>query len=159
MDTRIVFSTDNIAGRAPDAQDAGLYGRLFGKCGLKELQRNMHDYERHRIAPWTLSFGGTDMGVGGFRLGFGQDDGMELTFAVLPEPLPVGISAEFLSAALVFAVSGLRADRVFCLSDGDAALSPRMLLQAGFSDARAAPGPGRPDLRLMRWTAATPSRA
>jgi hypothetical protein len=81
MDTRIVFSTDNIAGRAPDAQDAGLYGRLFGKCGLKELQRNMHDYERHRIAPWTLSFGGTDMGVGGFRLGFGQDDGMELTLA------------------------------------------------------------------------------
>lgn len=127
---------------------------LFGRDGAAELQRNLLDYERNRIAPWTLASEGRDVGVGGFRLGFGEEEGFELTLSLLPGPLPVGLAGEFLSDAMLFARGVLRADRLYSRIDPDTALSERMLLKAGFTHHRADPTPARPDRRIMRWSEA-----
>jgi hypothetical protein len=145
------FRTATLVGREPSLADAPVYTRIFGRTGQTELARNLQDFERHRIAPWTLEHAGRDIGVGGFRLGFGHTDGMELCVSVLPDRLPIGLAGEFLSDALAFATDILRADRVFTLVDGDTTLTRGMLQRQGFEAAGAAPRPGRPDLILMRW--------
>jgi RimJ/RimL family protein N-acetyltransferase len=151
MNPQAPFRTAQLLGRVPSAADAAIYTRLYGSTAARELERNLQDFERHQIAPWTLDLAGRDIGVGGFRLGFGEGDGMELSLRVLPDGLPIGLAAEFLSDALAFARTDLRADRLFALVDADTALSRRMLDREGFEDAGPAPHPGRPDLRLMRW--------
>lgn len=153
------FRTRRLTGRPPSPADAALYSRVFGAHGRQELERNLQDHERHRVAPWSLQCDGTDVGVGGCRIGFGRHEGLELVLALSPGPLPVGLAAEFLSDALLFVVATLRADRVFAFTDSETALSCRMLGAAGFVDAGPAPLTGRPDRRIMRWTASSPNRA
>jgi hypothetical protein len=150
MKSQPPFQTARLDGRAPSPADAAIYARLFGAAGARELERNLQDFERHQIAPWTLAAEGRDVGVGGFRLGFGQQEGLELCLTLVPDRLPIGLAAEFLSDALLCADGRLRADRLFALTDEQATLSRRMLEGRGFEDAGAFPRPGRPNLHLMR---------
>jgi hypothetical protein len=99
------------------------------------------------------------VGVGGFRIGLTGDDGIELTLALVPDVAEVGLAGEFLRDAILFAVGTLRADRVFAYADAETTLSVRMLQGAGFDDAGPVPVPGRPDRRIMRWMAASPTTA
>jgi RimJ/RimL family protein N-acetyltransferase len=145
------FKTATFVGREPSEADGAFYARLYGASGAGELARNIQDFERNQIAPWTLELAGRDVGVGGFRLGFGQDEGMELYLRLLPNGLPIGLAAEFLAEALLFADATLRADRLFALVDEHTTFSARMLQRHGFEAAGPAPRPGRPDLAIMRW--------
>lgn len=151
MNTQAPFRTEKLVGRPPATGDAAIYARLYGPAGAGELARNLQDFERNRIAPWTLDLGGRDIGVGGFRLGFGQQEGMELSLRLLADGLPIGLATEFLADAMFFAAKDLRADRLYALVDEQTTLSRRMLDRHGFDDAGPAPLPGRPDMRLMRW--------
>jgi RimJ/RimL family protein N-acetyltransferase len=144
------FTTATLLGREPSATDGAFYARLYGPSGARELARNLQDFQRNEIAPWTLELAGRDVGVGGFRLGFGEGDGLELYLRLLPSGLPIGLAAEFLDGALVFAEARLRADRLFALVDEHSTFSQRMLQRHGFDEAGPAPRPGRPDLTLMR---------
>jgi hypothetical protein len=153
------FKTRHLVGRAPSQADVTVYGRVFGALGERELQRNLQDQARHFVAPWTLQVGGRDVGVGGFRLGFGADDGIELTLTLVPDVPQVGLAGEFLTDAILFVEGTLRADRVFSYADSETTLSVRMLCDAGFHDEGPAPVPGRPDRRIMRWTSASRVRA
>ena len=151
MSSHIAFRTATLLGREPRPADAPVYARLFGRTGSTELARNLQDFERHRIAPWTLEMSGRDIGVGGFRLGFGHTDGMELCISILPDGLPIGLAGEFLKSALAFARDSLRADRIFTLVDENTTLTKRMLEAQDFEAGGSAPRPGRPDLTLMCW--------
>jgi hypothetical protein len=146
------FQTRRLTGRAPSDADTAIYASVFGNLGLRELQRNLQDNARYGVAPWTLQVGGKDVGVGGFRIGFGEDEGIEIALSLLPDLPDVGVAGEFLADALLFVMATLRADRVFAYADGETTISPRMLTDAGFHDAGAAPTPGRPERRIMRWT-------
>jgi hypothetical protein len=149
------FQTRHLVGRVPSDADIAVYDRVYGSLGARELQRNLQDQARHFVAPWTLQIGGRDVGVGGFRLGFGADEGIELTLTLVPNVPQVGLAGEFLTDAILFVEGTLRADRVFAYTDSETTLSARMLSDAGFHDAGAAPIPGRPDRRIMRWTSAS----
>ncbi len=153
------FQTRHLVGRVPSEADTALYDRVYGGLGARELQRNLQDAARHGVAPWTLQVGGRDVGVGGFRLGFGADEGIELMLALVPDVPQVGLAGEFLTDAILFGEGTLRADRVFAFADSETTLSMRMLHDAGFHDAGPAPVPGRPDRRIMRWTSASLRRA
>lgn len=153
MTTPNAFQTTMLNGRPPSEADASIYTAVYGGLGQRELQRNLQDETRHTVAPWTLQAGGRDVGVGGFRIGFGADEGIELMLALIPNAAQVGLAGEFLRNAILFAVETLRADRVFAYADGETTLSVRMLSEAGFVDAGPAEVPGRPDRRIMRWTA------
>lgn len=153
------FATRSLDGRPPAAADGPLYHALFGRDGAAELQRNLQDFERLSLSPWTLSSDGRDVGVGGFRLGLGDIRGFELLLNLVPGPLPVGLAGEFLSDALLFARAVLRADRLYSLVHDQTALSPRMLIQSGFSDEGLSPTPARPDQRVMGWDAPSPPSA
>ncbi|KPQ13947.1 MAG: hypothetical protein HLUCCO18_16465 [Rhodobacteraceae bacterium HLUCCO18] len=153
------FRTRHLVGREPSEADATVYGRVYGALGERELQRNLQDQARHFVAPWTLQVGGRDVGVGGFRLGFGADDGIELMLSLTPDVPQVGLAGEFLTDAILFGAGTLRADRVFTFADSETTLSVRMLRDAAFHDTGPAPVPGRPDRRIMRWTSASPVRA
>ena len=144
------FRTLRLSGRPPSPQDSALYRRLFGTRGGPELERNLQDSGRNGLAPWTLRTGGADAGVGGFRIGFGQGEGLELGLTLLPDRAQVGLAAEFLADALLFAEGTLRADRVFCIVRPHSDLSARMLAGRGFVEASR-----EEDRRLMQWRAAT----
>lgn len=159
MKDAITFKTQQLTGGPPALADIGLYVRVFGASGHRELHRNLQDFSRHHVAPWTLHYDNTSVGVGGFRIGFGETEGIELTLALLPDLPTVGLAGAFLEDALVIAQNSLRADRVFSHVDGETTLSLRMLRDAGFEDAGPAPIPGRPDRRLMRLQTASHAEA
>ncbi len=147
------FQTRMLTGRPPSEADSAIYTAVYGGLGLRELQRNLQDHTRYAVAPWTLQAEGRDVGVGGFRIGFGADEGIELMLALVPDVPQVGLAGEFLRDAILYVVGTLRADRVFAYADRETTLSVRMLVDAGFEDAGSAAIPGRPDRRIMRWTA------
>jgi RimJ/RimL family protein N-acetyltransferase len=146
------FRTRHLVGRPPTEADHAIYTTIFGPRGLDELQRNSMDMARHGVAPWTLSLGGQDVGVGGFRIGFGSHEGFELTLSLVPGLRPVGLAGEFLRDAILFVEGTLRSDRVFTFTDSETTLSARLLGDAGFVDDGPAPIPGRSDRRILRWT-------
>jgi len=133
-----------LSGRPPDTGAAALYGRLFGEGGAGRLHSDIEDWALRNVAPWTLSHAGHDIGVGGFRIGFGET-GLEMIFHFLPEVWGQGLASEFVQAALDFGASTLREEAYFALVDPDNTPSIRILEKAGFADAGARDG-----LRLMR---------
>lgn len=155
MKSPATFQTRRLVGRPPSEADAAIYATVYGSLAPAELQRNIQDQGRYGVAPWTLSIGGKDVGVGGFRIGFGVHDGIELTLALVPNLRQVGVAGEFLKDAILFVEGTLRADRVFAFADSETTLSYRGLSTAGFTDEGPAPIPGRPDRRVMRWTSAS----
>ncbi|ABD55644.1 GCN5-related N-acetyltransferase [Jannaschia sp. CCS1] len=132
MDTgKLLFRTMRLTGRAPGPGALSLYGRLFGSLGEAGLDRDMQDWSRHAIAPWTLTHAGHDVGVGGFRIGF-ADDGLEVLFHFVPEVWGQGLASEFLNAALEHAQTTLRETRFFGFTQPDEIASRRVMEKAGF---------------------------
>ncbi len=131
MTDRFAFRTLRLSGRAPSPLALGLYQQLFGARGEGDLERDMQDWSRHRISPWTLSHAGNDIGVGGFRLGFG-DDGLEVLFHFLPDMWGQGLASEFLLAALDHARGPLNAQRFFGHVSEGSVSSQRVMEKAGF---------------------------
>lgn len=124
----------------------GVYERLFGDQAESALNRDIQDWGRHRIAPWTLSHAGHEIGIGGFRLGFG-DDGLEVLFHFVPEVWGQGLASEFLSSALDHARTDLREDRFFGYVEAGNDASYRVMQKAGFQD-EGSDGQGRQLMRL-----------
>jgi hypothetical protein len=154
------FQTRLLTGRPPSEADATVYGAVYGRLGTRELQRNLQDQTRYTVAPWTLQANGRDVGVGGFHIGLGAGtEGIELMLALSPDVTQVGLAGEFLRDAILFAIGTLRADRIFAFTDAETTLTVRMLAEAGFEDGGPMPVPGRPDRRVMLWTAANAPRA
>ncbi|NKX43892.1 GNAT family N-acetyltransferase [Roseicyclus persicicus] len=91
----------------------------------------MQDWTLHAVAPWVLTHAGHEVGVAGFRIGFG-DEGLDLSFHFLPELAGQGLASEFVQAALDHAVDVLREDHFFALVAADNAASIRILEKAGF---------------------------
>ncbi|MEJ6389061.1 GNAT family N-acetyltransferase [Gymnodinialimonas ulvae] len=139
MSDAVAFRTIRLSGRAPGPQALGLYNGLFDGRGESDLDRDMQDWQRHRIAPWTLSHAGHDVGVGGFRIGFG-DDGLEVIFHFLPEVWGQGLASEFLIAALDHATYSLRANRFFGRVPEASEQSRRIMQKVGFRAVQDAPG-------------------
>lgn len=106
----------------------------------------MQDWALHEVAPWVLSHAGHPVGVGGFRIGFGEG-GLELSFHFLPEVAGQGLASEFVQAALDHAISVLREDGFFAFVAADNAPSIRILEKSGFITQRENNGE-----RLMRLT-------
>lgn len=131
MTEPIIFRTNRLTGRPPRPMALGLYKALFGAGGEGDLDRDIQDWNRHRIAPWTLSHAGHEVGVGGFRIGFGQD-GLEVLFHFVPEVWGQGLASEFLTAALDHARQELREDRFFGRVRKDDEASCRVMEKAGF---------------------------
>ncbi|MEX3014888.1 GNAT family N-acetyltransferase [Gymnodinialimonas hymeniacidonis] len=131
MNDGFSFRTLRLTGRAPDPLALGLYKRLFRESGEGDLERDMQDWGRHQIAPWTLSHAGNDVGVGGFRLGFG-DDGLEVLFHFLPDMWGQGLASEFLLAAMDHARGTLKEHRFFGRVSGGSDSSKRVMEKAGF---------------------------
>ena len=120
-----------LSGRAPAPEALDLYESLFKGSGKGDLDRDMQDWTRHRIAPWTLAHAGHDVGVGGFRIGFG-DDGLEVLFHFLPEVWGQGLASEFLVAAMDHARMELREQRFFGRIESASLTSRRVMEKAGF---------------------------
>ncbi len=141
MDDPVDFRTLRLSGRVPSPLALGLYETLFGKGGEGLLDRDMQDWGRHRIAPWTLAHAGHDVGVGGFRIGFG-DDGLEVVFHFVPEVWGQGLASEFLIASLDYARVTLRASRFFGTVPGESgpSSSSRVMEKAGFQPAEVIDG-------------------
>ncbi len=110
-----------------------LYKRLFSGSGEGDLNRDIQDWDRHRIAPWTLAHAGHDVGVGGFRIGFAEN-GLEVLFHFTPEVWGQGLASEFLTAALDHGRTILREDRFFGRVPEDNQASERVMAKAGFID-------------------------
>jgi len=104
---------------------------LFEGTGESDLDRDIQDWDRHRIAPWTLTHAGHDVGVGGFRIGF-ADEGLEVLFHFVPEVWGQGLSSEFLTAALDYGRQDLRETRFFGRVGADDTASWRVMDKAGF---------------------------
>lgn len=132
MTQGIVFRTLRLSGRAPTPAAAGLYDALFGAQAAAQLESDVQDWTLRAVAPWTLSHAGHDVGVGGFRIGFG-DAGLELSFHFLPEVWGQGLASEFVQGALDHAGLVLREDRFFAHVEPDNAPSIRVLSKAGFT--------------------------
>lgn len=108
----------------------------------------MQDWDRHHIAPWTLTHAGHDVGVGGFRIGFAED-GLEVLFHFVPEVWGQGLASEFLTAALDYARHDLREDRFFGYVTADDEASRRVMKRAGFTEAGSDASPGEPVLMRL----------
>ncbi|MBF9043880.1 GNAT family N-acetyltransferase [Rhodobacterales bacterium HKCCE4037] len=131
MGDRYPFQTIRLSGRPPGPLAVGLYDSLFGDRGKSDLERDMQDWRRHRIAPWTLAHAGHDIGVGGFRIGFG-DDGLEVLFHFVPEVWGQGLASEFLISALDHARGQLLEERFFGYVTETSERSRRVMEKAGF---------------------------
>ncbi len=131
MTDEITFRTTRLTGRPPRPMALRLYQALFGKAGEGDLNRDIQDWGRHRIAPWTLSHAGHEVGVGGFRIGFAEN-GLEVVFHFLPDVWGQGLASEFLTAALDHARRELREDRFFGHVRPDDEASRRVMEKAGF---------------------------
>lgn len=127
------FRTARLVGRIPDIASAALYTSVFGADAPHRLERNMLDWDRHNVAPWTLAHAGQDVGVGGFNIGFGGN-GLELSFYFLPRVQGQGLASEFARAALDYGTDILKADRFYAVLSGDADASRRILARVGFRD-------------------------
>ncbi|MEJ6395290.1 GNAT family protein [Gymnodinialimonas sp. 2305UL16-5] len=145
MNDSFQFRTTRLSGRPPRPMALGIYERLFGSKAEGDLDRDIQDWGRHRIAPWTLVHAGHEVGVGGFRIGFG-DDGLEVLFHFVPEVWGQGLAGEFLTSALDHARQTLREDRFFGRVADVAGASHRVMQKAGFHDT----GPDESGGRLMR---------
>jgi RimJ/RimL family protein N-acetyltransferase len=128
----IVFRTLRLSGRPPEPGAEPLYVALFGPQAGSQLESDVQDWTLREVAPWTLSHAGHDVGVGGFRIGFG-DAGLELSFHFLPEVWGQGLASEFVQGALDHAGLVLREDRFFARVEPDNAPSIRVLSKAGFT--------------------------
>lgn len=131
MDALHIFRTTRLTGRAPQPSALSLYQRLFHDTGQGDLDRDIQDWSRHRIAPWTLNHAGHDVGVGGFRIGF-ADNGLEVIFHFVSDVWGQGLASEFLTAALDYARLDLREDRFFGRVQADDTASRRVMEKAGF---------------------------
>lgn len=120
-----------MAGRPPQPSALQLYVSLFTTSGEGDLNRDIQDWSRHRIAPWTLTHAGHDVGVGGFHIGF-ADNGLEVLFHFIPEVWGQGLASEFLTAALDHARRDLREDRFFGRVATEDTASLRVMEKAGF---------------------------
>jgi RimJ/RimL family protein N-acetyltransferase len=96
------------------------------------------------------------VGVAGFRIGFG-DEGLELSFHVLPEASGQGLASEFVQAALDHGTGVLREDRFFAFVGQDNAASMRILEKAGFARDREHDGEHLMRLAVTRPRAADPA--
>lgn len=139
------FRTTRLSGRPPRPMALAIYQQLFEEQAEPDLDRDIQDWTRHRIAPWTLVHANHEVGVGGFRIGFGED-GLEVLFHFVPEVWGQGLATEFLTAALDHARLELREDRFFGRVSGDSDASFRVLEKAGFRDGGLSADGGR----LMR---------
>jgi RimJ/RimL family protein N-acetyltransferase len=132
MNTNDPFRSGRLTGRTPDEDARVLYGALFGPDrGPARLAGDMQDWSRHAVAPWVLFHAGHPVGVGGFRIGFGED-GLELSFHFLPEVAGQGLASEFVQAALDHGMRVLREDRFFAFVPTDTPAPMRILEKAGF---------------------------
>lgn len=145
MTDAAIFRTSRLTGRAPRPSALGLYRDLFGARAEDDLDRDIQDWTLHRIAPWTLSHAGQDVGVGGFRIGFAEN-GLEVLFHFLPEVWGLGLASEFLTAALDHARTELREDRFFGRVARGNTASRRVMDKAGFRPSSTEPG----DIDLLR---------
>ncbi len=127
------FRTSRLSGRPPRPLALSLYIKLFGASGEGDLNRDIQDWDRHRIAPWTLAHASHDVGVGGFRIGFAEN-GLEVLFHFTPDVWGQGLASEFLSAALDHGRKVLREDRFFGRVASDDLASERVMTKAGFVD-------------------------
>jgi RimJ/RimL family protein N-acetyltransferase len=140
MDAPTLFRTARLSGRAPFGGAAALYGALFGPDrGPARLSADLQDWTRHEVAPWVLFHADNPVGVGGFRIGFGET-GLELSFHFLPDVAGQGLASEFVQAALDHATTTLREDRFFAFVATDNAASIRILEKAGFHRERESKG-------------------
>lgn len=130
-DTQTLFRTERLTGRKPGPQALPLYMRLFDSTGADNLDRDVQDWARYEIAPWTLTHAGHDVGVGGFRIGF-ANEGLEVIFHFVPEVWGQGLASEFLSTALDYARTTLREDRFFGYVRPEEVASLRVMEKAGF---------------------------
>lgn len=136
-----LFRSARLSGYAPDPRAAPLYAALFGAAhGSDRLAADLLDWSRHAVAPWTLFHAGREVGVAGFRIGFGTE-GLDLSFHFLPDVAGQGLASEFVQAALDHATTTLREDRFQAEVAPDNAISIRVLEKAGF---RPEPGGGSP---------------
>jgi RimJ/RimL family protein N-acetyltransferase len=131
MDQSVTFRTSRLTGRPPRPMSLPLYLRLFGDVGERDLDRDIQDWNRHRIAPWMLSHAGHEIGIGGFRIGFAEN-GLEVLFHFVPEVWGQGLASEFLTAALDHARMELREDRFFGRVAHGSEASRRVMEKAGF---------------------------
>lgn len=120
-----------LTGRPPRPQALPMYGRLFEGIGESDLDRDIQDWLRHRIAPWTLTHAGHEVGVGGFRIGFAED-GLQVLFHFVPDVWGQGLASEFLTTALDHARTDLKEDRFFGYVRADDTASRRVMEKAGF---------------------------
>lgn len=90
------------------------------------------DWGRHQLAPWVLRHDDADVGVGGFRIGFGQD-GLEFTMTFRDRRLCWDLAPEFVDAALSHAIRIWRADRFFTRLASDDTATVAILTAQGFA--------------------------
>lgn len=145
MTNAITFRTTRLTGSPPRRETLPLYDRLFDDAGAGFLDRDIQDWTRHGIAPWTLSHAGHEIGVGGFRIGFAED-GLEVLFHFVPDVWGQGLASEFIKDALDHARRDLREDRFFGRVNADNEASLRVMQKAGFKDV----GEGGAGQRLLR---------
>ncbi|WP_224815282.1 GNAT family N-acetyltransferase [Hasllibacter sp. MH4015] len=136
MDDAQTFQTMRLSGVPPRPGALPIYDALFDGAGESNLDRDIQDWRRHQIAPWTLRHAGQCVGVGGFRLGFGED-GLEIVFRFLPAFWGQGLASEFLTSALDHARRHLKEDRFFGYVPAGQIAARRVLEKAGFKDAGA----------------------
>lgn len=125
------FRTLRLTGLPPAPSAAALYERLFAEDAKGGLVRDIQDWSRHSIAPWTLSHAGNEVGVGGFRIGFAEE-GLEVLFHFVPEVWGQGLASEFLNAALEYGRGKLREESFFGFVDPEDNASLRVMKKAGF---------------------------
>ena len=141
------FQSNRLDGRPPGEAATALYAALHGASGARQLMIDRQDWGRHGIGPWVLARDGLDIGIGGFRIGFG-DDGLEVSMRFLPDHDRADLIDEFIVAALSYAGEVWNEDRFFArLAPGQAAAG-KILEDIGFSSEGQAEG--RTILRLRR---------
>ena len=157
MDAQVTFRSARLSARPPHRGAATLYSTLFGPDrGPARLDADLQDWARHEVAPWVLLHAGHPVGVGGFRIGFGEG-GLELSFHFLPEVAGQGLASEFVQAALDHAITTLREDSFFAFVPPDNAASLRILQKSGFREERMTKGEMLMRLRIRPGRADRPS--
>lgn len=148
MTAPVPFQTLRLACRPPTPSSAAIYRALFGEQGPERLAADQTEWCHHGVAPWTLSHAGRDIGVGGFRIGFGRK-GLELRVHLLPELWGDGLASEFVIHALDYAALVLRENDVFAVIGPEHQAAMRVLQKNGF---RPDPdGPSNPKDQVMCW--------
>lgn len=132
MDTKTLFRSTRLNGRAATADDAPLYAALFDPAtAATRLAADLADWQNHRLAPWVLFHAEHGVGVAGFRRTAAQE-GLELRFDFLPDVAGQGLASEFVQAALDHATLVPGQNRFFAIVEADNPASIRVLEKAGF---------------------------